>query len=198
MVDRETMAGAAVEARAILPSLSIQRKHLTIFSVHGIAPPRWKNPLQRSLVSFRRPSASLPLLQPHPRVRVAHLYTAGLRPLVILPRHHHAGAGAGRPLSHHETTSGTAGVEGATVAAHRRAEDVSARHRRRGGALPVGAPTTLVADAVQAHVTPEKAAHCPASGRRLLRVGNGASGIGVRTGAGAGVWRTGETLQKAV
>ena len=46
-----------------------------------------------------------------------------------------------------------------------------------GESLPVGAPTTVVA--------PENAAHCPASGRRLLRVGNGASGIGVRTGAGA-------------
>ena len=102
--------------------------------------------------------------------RVANLYTAGLRPLVIL-RHHHASAA--RCLSHHETTSGTAGVEGATAAAHRCAEDVSALHRRRRGALPVAAPTTLVADAVQAHFAPEKAVHCPASGRRLLHVGRG-------------------------
>ena len=51
---------------------------------------------------------------------------------------------------------GTVGVEGTTVTAHRRAEDVSAPRRRRAGALPVGAPTTLVADTVQAHVAPQK------------------------------------------
>jgi hypothetical protein len=103
------------------------------------------------------------------RVRVAPLYTAGLRPLVIPPRHHHAAAG--RPLSH---------------------------PRDRGGALSDGALITLVADAVQAHVAPEKAAHCPVSGRRLFRVRKGASGIGIRTGAGVGVgvWRTGGALQK--
>jgi len=117
---------------------------------------------------------ALALAVPSARVRVAHLHAAGLPPLEVPPRHHHAGAGAARPLSHHETTSGTAGIEGATAAAHRRAEDVSARHR--GDVLPVGA---LVADAVQAHVAPEKAAHCPASGRRLPRVGNGASWISV-------------------
>ena len=125
---------------------------------------------------------------PSARVRVTHLNTVDFRPLVIPPRHHHAGGA--RPLTHHEITSGTAGVEGATAAAHRRAEDVSAPHRRRGVALPVGAPTKLVA--------PEKATRCPASGRRLLRVGNGVSGIGVRTGAGAGVRRTGGALQKAI
>jgi hypothetical protein len=135
---------------------------------------------------------------PSARVRIAHIYTAGLRPLVIL-----LVTTTLAPLAlflTHETTSGTAGVEGMTAAAHRRAEDVSAPHCRRGGALPVEAPTTLIADAVQAHVAPEKAAHCPASGRRLLRVGNGASGIGVRTGAGAGagVQRTGGALQTAV
>jgi hypothetical protein len=122
---------------------------------------------------------------PSARVRVAHLHSAGLPPLEVLPRHHHAGAGAARPLSHHETTSGTTGVEGATAAAYRHAEDVSAHRRHLGGVLPLEAPTTLVADAVQAHVAPEKAVHCPASSRRLP-VGNGASGIGIGTGAGAG------------
>ena len=95
---------------------------------------------------------------PSARVRVSHVYTAGLRPFVIPPRHHHAGAA--RHLSHHEITSGIAGVEGTTAAAHRRG----------------GTPTTLVADAGQAHVAPEKAAHCPASGRSLLSVENGVSG----------------------
>ena len=75
-------------------------------------------------------------------------------PSLIPPRHHHAGAA--RPLSHHETMRGTVGVEGTTVTAHRRAEDVSAPRRGRAGALPVGAPTTLVADTVQAHVAPQK------------------------------------------
>jgi hypothetical protein len=88
------------------------------------------------------------------------------------------GAGAARPLSHHEIMSGTAGVEDATAVAHRHAEDVSAPCRHLGATLPLEAPPpTLVADAVQAHVAPEKAVHCPASGRRLLPVGNGASGI---------------------
>ena len=75
------------------------------------------------------------------------------------------------------------GVEGATAAAHRRAEDVSAPHRRRGGTLPVEAPTTFVADAVQAHVAPEKAA---------ARRKRGEAGIEV----GAGVRRTGGVLRK--
>jgi hypothetical protein len=136
---------------------------------------------------------------PFARVRVAHLHAVGLPPLEVPPRHHHAGAP--RPLSHHETMSGTAGVEDARTATQRHAEDVSAPRHHLGGALPLEAPTTYVADAVQAHVTPEKAAHCPASGRRLLPVGNGANGIGVRTGAevgeaGAGVWRTGGALRK--
>jgi hypothetical protein len=177
------------------------RKLLTIFSVRDIALPpfwlvySWQDALQRSLISFRRPFASLPLPQPHPRAfRVVHFHAAGLFPLEVPPRHHHHGGGGARPLSHHESTSGTAGVEGATATAHRHAKS----HLHRGGAFPVEAPTTLVADAVQAHIAPEKDAHCPASGRRLLRVGNGASGIGVRTGVGirAGVRRTGGVPRK--
>ncbi|KAH8994515.1 hypothetical protein EDB92DRAFT_1943829 [Lactarius akahatsu] len=122
---------------------------------------------------------------PSARVRVAHLHAVDLPPLEVLLRHHRVAAAAARHLTHHETTNGTARVEGATAVAHRPGEDVSAR--RRVGALPVGALTTLVADAVQAHVVAEKVARCPASGR--LPVG---SGTDVRTEAGVEVQRTGE------
>jgi hypothetical protein len=140
------------------PSLAFntKKKHLTFFSVHDIALP----PILARLppVAGRPPAIArlfpadlgiaLAPAAPSPRVRVAHLHAVGLPPLEVPPRRHHAGAGAARPLSHHETTSGTAGVEGVTAAAHRHAEDVSAHHRYRGGALPVETPTTLVADAV--------------------------------------------------
>ena len=178
------------------------------FSVHDIALPPIL--VRLPLVAGRPPAIvrlvpaalriALAPAAPSARVPAAHLHAVGLSPSEVRPRHHHDGAGAARPLSHHETMSGTAEVEGATAAAHRHAEDVSAHHHHRGVVLPVEAPTALVADAVQAHVVSEKAAHCPASGRRLPRVGNGRSGTGARTGAGvgvgAGVWRTGGVLQK--
>lgn len=120
-------------------------------------------------------------------VRVAHLHAVGLPHLEVLPRHHHAVAAVARHLTHHETTTAIARVEGATVVAHHLAEDVSVP--QRVGALPVGALTRLVADAVQALVVAEKVTHRPASGR--LPVGDEASGIDVRTVAGAGAQRTG-------
>ena len=120
-------------------------------------------------------------------VRVARLHAAGPPPSEVLPRHHHAVAAVARHLTHHEITSGTARVEGAIAVARHPAEDVSAP--QPVGALQVGALIRLVAGAVQALVVAEKATHHPVSGR--LPVGNEASGIDVRTGAGAGVQRTG-------
>ncbi|KAH9036196.1 hypothetical protein EDB85DRAFT_2143329 [Lactarius pseudohatsudake] len=121
---------------------------------------------------------------PSARVRVAHLHAVDLPPEVLLRHHRVVVAAAARHLTHHETTNGTARVEGATAVAHRPGEDVSARPHV--GALPVGALTRLVADAVQAHVVAEKVARCPASGR--LPVG---SGTDVRTEAEVGAQRTG-------
>ncbi|KAH9174873.1 hypothetical protein EDB89DRAFT_417344 [Lactarius sanguifluus] len=108
-------------------------------------------PSSDSLISFGWPSTSLSApAAPSARVRVAHLHAVDLSLLEVLLRHHRVAAAAARHLTHHETTNGTARVEGATAVAHRPGEDVSAR--RRVGALPVGALTRLVADAVQAHV----------------------------------------------
>jgi hypothetical protein len=172
----------------VLSIIFIQR--LIFFSVHDIALPlilahhlrpaagrllAIAHLVQMALLIVLAPAA------PSARVHVAHLHAVGLPPLEVLPRHHHAVAVAARHLTHHETTSGTARVEGATAVAHQLAEDVSAP--QRVGALP--AQTRLVADALQARVVAEKAAHRPASGR--LPVGNEASGIDVRTEAGAGV-----------
>ncbi|KAI9465339.1 hypothetical protein BJY52DRAFT_1183912 [Lactarius psammicola] len=126
---------------------------------------------------------------PSARVRVAHHHAVDLPLLEVLPRRHHAVAAAARHLTHHETPSETARVEGATAVARRPAEDGSAR--RLVGALPVGALTGFVADALQAHVVVEKVAHCPASGRLPLPVENEASGIDVRTEAGVEARRTG-------
>ena len=171
-------------------------KYLIFFSVHDIVlhplilarlrPVAGRLPAIAHLVRVGLCIALAPAA-PSARVRVAHLHAVDRPPLEVLPRRHHAVAAVARHLTHHETTSGTARVEGATAVAHRPAEDVSAR--RRVGALPVGALTKLVADAVQAHVVAEKIAHYPASGR--LPVGNEASGIDVKTEVGVGAQRTG-------
>jgi len=167
------------------------------FSVHDIAlflnlahlrPAAERLPAIVHLVRAVLPIALVPVA-PSARVRAAHLHVVGLPPLEALPRRHHAVAVVARHLTHHVTTNGTARiVEGATAVAHQPAEDVSAHHQLVD-ALPVGVLNRLVADAAQAHLVPEKIAHCPASGR--LSVGNAASGIDARTGAEVGVQRMG-------
>ena len=108
------------------PSLfSIQRKHLTSFSVHNITvllvSPLWQDVLQRSLFSFRRPYASL-----HNPIHARSHITPILRGSPSFSHSSSSPPSRRHSPSHHETTSGTSGVEGATAAAHRRAEDVSA------------------------------------------------------------------------
>lgn len=179
-IGREIMAGVAEEEPVNDIALHLNLAHHR--PVEGRLP-AIAHPVRTALCTALAPAA------PSAPVRVAHLHAVGLPPLEVLPLHHHAVAVAARRLTHHETTSGTARVEGAAAVAHRHAEDVSAR--RRVGALPVGAVIRLVADAVPAHVVVEKIAHRPASGR--LPVGNEASGIDVRTEAGVGVQRTGGT-----
>ena len=113
------------------------------------------------------------------RVHVAPLYTAGLRPLVIpAPT---TPAPATFSLRDHQRDRRS-----------RRRDSRSPPPRRRPISPPPPPqartssrrPTTLVADAVQTHA-PDKAAHCPLGSCRLLHVGNGASGTGVRTRARA-------------
>jgi hypothetical protein len=114
-----------------------------------------------------------------PRLRAVDHPRRGARCL----RHRGDGdGGGGRGRIRLVTTSGIAGLEGATAAARHRVGDGSAH--RHVAALPVGVQTTVVADVVQVLVAAESIARRRAN--EPHHAGEGVRGTGASVGAEAG------------